>query len=572
MGILFPAVVYATHGSVFHPDPEPLKEPSLWDYRFTLSVWLGAGILIALFYRDLALHSRLCEILELRSLCPACGYQLTGTPIADKRECVCPECGHKMRMLADNYGSDQPGAFSTFPRSAAFFSLEPSRLLPRMFFRAFAVFALVAAFAATSVWLFRHLQSKRLEAHRDQILASLKKNNDELFASPEHARKQVLLRSVVLRAYQDYAQQRGASPNAAVEWTEIYAQTDAGADDLMRSDFFPRIEAWERSSEVVPVIFPGPHPTISLTELGKHVPRLPVLFYVRASHASERHNAQMFESAMQAWLEIDDLDGEFNTLFTIDSLHNTLNSGLSLSSAGMAQLAIQLDRLSSKCSAIKYADLVRMECERRIGMFYASRESELEPTLEEADQSPWFGVRRPSPLASGLPVGTFEECVADIRRVKSLIESEVMKGPTNRNLLSIVPKYALVDLALDFNANDPFLNYRDRFLQTTVPTIVQLAIERFHADHGEYPASLLELWPQYLSAVPNDPWFGTPLGYRRLSGGAEPNSPGYLLYSFGNDRQDDQGQEGPMVGTFTSPTTTTPNTDCILNRTHLLPS
>jgi hypothetical protein len=67
-----------------------------------------------------------------------------------------------------------------------------------------------------------------------------------------------------------------------------------------------------------------------------------------------------------------------------------------------------------------------------------------------------------------------------------------------------------------------------------------LALEKFRAATGEYPAALEELVPAYLPEVPVDPWSGGPLVYRRIeetAGGWE-----YMLYSVGNDRTDDGGK------------------------------
>jgi hypothetical protein len=63
-----------------------------------------------------------------------------------------------------------------------------------------------------------------------------------------------------------------------------------------------------------------------------------------------------------------------------------------------------------------------------------------------------------------------------------------------------------------------------------------LALAMFKAKHGQYPARLEELVPDYLPALRPDPFADRPLGYRVESDGH------FTLYSVGEDRQDDGGK------------------------------
>ena len=65
-----------------------------------------------------------------------------------------------------------------------------------------------------------------------------------------------------------------------------------------------------------------------------------------------------------------------------------------------------------------------------------------------------------------------------------------------------------------------------------------VAIERFRLMHGQIPDSLNDLVPQFLPAVPNDPFDGQPLHYHQLE-------KGYVIYSVGRDGQDNGGRELP---------------------------
>ena len=66
-------------------------------------------------------------------------------------------------------------------------------------------------------------------------------------------------------------------------------------------------------------------------------------------------------------------------------------------------------------------------------------------------------------------------------------------------------------------------------------SIAAVAIERFRRAHaGEPPATLAALLPEYLAAVPMDPFSGQPLPYHRTADS-------YVVYSIGQDRRDGGG-------------------------------
>jgi len=65
--------------------------------------------------------------------------------------------------------------------------------------------------------------------------------------------------------------------------------------------------------------------------------------------------------------------------------------------------------------------------------------------------------------------------------------------------------------------------------------ITAVALKRFQLRHGHWPGTLNELTPEFLTAVPIDPYDGKPLKYH-------PNPDAtYLLYSVGEDGVDDGG-------------------------------
>ena len=73
-----------------------------------------------------------------------------------------------------------------------------------------------------------------------------------------------------------------------------------------------------------------------------------------------------------------------------------------------------------------------------------------------------------------------------------------------------------------------------------------LAIERYRLTAGKLPDKLVDLVPDYLDAVPMDPFDGKELRYKKLE-------TGFVVYSIGEDLSDDGGKEKPPRRTKESP-------------------
>jgi hypothetical protein len=72
--------------------------------------------------------------------------------------------------------------------------------------------------------------------------------------------------------------------------------------------------------------------------------------------------------------------------------------------------------------------------------------------------------------------------------------------------------------------------------------VTAIALKRFQLQHGGYPASLDELVPAFLPRVPADFMDGKPFRYRLRPEG------GFLLYSVGEDGEDNGGDATPVGG------------------------
>ena len=66
--------------------------------------------------------------------------------------------------------------------------------------------------------------------------------------------------------------------------------------------------------------------------------------------------------------------------------------------------------------------------------------------------------------------------------------------------------------------------------------LTALAVEGFRNDNGKLPGNLDELAPKYFAEVPEDPFTGLDLEYQR-------KEKGYVIYSVGPDREDNEGLE-----------------------------
>lgn len=66
--------------------------------------------------------------------------------------------------------------------------------------------------------------------------------------------------------------------------------------------------------------------------------------------------------------------------------------------------------------------------------------------------------------------------------------------------------------------------------------VTALAVERWRSAHGgRVPELISEITPNFLSAIPSDPFDGRPLRFKQLE-------KGYVIYSIGEDLTDDGGK------------------------------
>lgn len=68
---------------------------------------------------------------------------------------------------------------------------------------------------------------------------------------------------------------------------------------------------------------------------------------------------------------------------------------------------------------------------------------------------------------------------------------------------------------------------------------VALAAERFRLERGQFPDQAVDLVPGFLAVIPEDPFDGQPLRYRRTDNGV-------VIYTIGDDKVDDGGHVAPQ--------------------------
>lgn len=112
---------------------------------------------------------------------------------------------------------------------------------------------------------------------------------------------------------------------------------------------------------------------------------------------------------------------------------------------------------------------------------------------------------------------------------------ERRKAPDVEKMITALPvyRYILLDIILPNMGRAGNLSWESRTEYEAAMTI--LALKRYHAEHGAYPAMLEDLVAgHYLQHVPMDPYSAQALRYAR-------RGDDFVLYSVGEDFQDDGG-------------------------------
>lgn len=140
-------------------------------------------------------------------------------------------------------------------------------------------------------------------------------------------------------------------------------------------------------------------------------------------------------------------------------------------------------------------------------------------------------VRRPAATHSAVRV---------MRRWRELIEAARRPWPERLRAMDAATPHrrprALFSAENMFRLPDaPYEPITSRLIVFDRASMVAIAIERFRRDHGgALPGVLTDIVPQYLTALPVDPYSGAPMLFTR-------DALSYTVYSIGVDRADDGG-------------------------------
>jgi len=97
--------------------------------------------------------------------------------------------------------------------------------------------------------------------------------------------------------------------------------------------------------------------------------------------------------------------------------------------------------------------------------------------------------------------------------------------------------------AMLLSASQSFVEKKCNGILSHRATLILVAAHRHRLLHGELPRDLASLTPDFLSAVPQDPYDGKPMRYSRQQG---------IVYSVGRDLVDSGGSTGLPPNTYSS--------------------
>ncbi|HLK58107.1 MAG TPA: hypothetical protein VKU00_16185 [Chthonomonadaceae bacterium] len=211
-----------------------------------------------------------------------------------------------------------------------------------------------------------------------------------------------------------------------------------------------------------------------------------------------------------------------------------------LSPQELDHTAARLDRIAAKRPP--YSDIVLEDgysstASMIDGFREAAKQNPLKSLMDSDDNASWEERRKNLRLQF---TSKDALCRQHLDYFKACAE-EAKKPYTGK---SNVPVPVLLSQFLDMDQMSEVISggHRSYLYAEAAETILQVetALYRYKADRGRFPATLAELIPTYLKAVPDDPFASSPaapLHYQVKDSGRS-----FLLYSIGSDLKDDGGR------------------------------
>ncbi|MBL8762052.1 MAG: hypothetical protein JNL50_12200 [Phycisphaerae bacterium] len=131
-----------------------------------------------------------------------------------------------------------------------------------------------------------------------------------------------------------------------------------------------------------------------------------------------------------------------------------------------------------------------------------------------------------------------ERVYARMKELGGMARKDRRGNPDDHLGIEVSTRYMLLQLMIP--AIGKAISAGDQGLQQQRATRIIIALERCRAARGEYPEKLGELVPEFLDAVPGDPY--SELGFVYKPGPDRKARASYTLYSVGDDDEDNAGQ------------------------------
>jgi hypothetical protein len=551
------------------------------DVMVTIGADLACGLLLpigpfgALLARDWLLQRRVRWVLRSRASCPACRYGLIGLPLSPESTITCPECGFVAEvdpslgeLTLNEHGVQQYVPSVKMP-VRQFWTLKRRRMVLRWAAAVIGIpLVLVLGYEGFIQWQARQARGliQQLPAQLAAIRAPLAARFATALGSPGESGADVLASVNALTSEFDLEVNQNLPmssdgmtvyPDLSVllprKLTNVADDYQAVAMKLAR-----RIEAgytglgvFRRLDDVrACAVLRGPGH--SLEDWA----------YLMNARKFGMHNTlrQITARERKAW---DEYAVAFETSWALIRLMRTEATGLADIHAGLiiqAQL-IEMRRLLGSGPPAELLDELGAAMERQhidvpLKVMLETERVNAQLMLATVFAKPanarlgkWGLVEQEGwgkpPGFEQKRLGTLAGNRRALERLYDTAEAEAALPPMSRAALALVQSptgYLLLDTS--FMGVDRLVEWHEALEVDVACARVQLALERFKAAGGKYPATLEELVPTYLKALPLDPMVRGPFGYKRIA--RDNDGREYLLYSVGLDGVDNGGV-GPQA-------------------------
>lgn len=149
----------------------------------------------------------------------------------------------------------------------------------------------------------------------------------------------------------------------------------------------------------------------------------------------------------------------------------------------------------------------------------------------------WYPKPIMRPMRNADAVACLEEAQQHFLRAEGRPRTRQPPAHTMPGLLGEIGIPGTLPLVRLVSCSDVYDRAREKvvFAESHLDLLdVALELKRYRAAHGEYPATLAEIEPTFGRPMPEDRYANAPLSYRREGNG-------FVLYSFGQDGDDDRG-------------------------------